>query len=84
KKKGLAIKLLEDASESASSSDSEDKNMWVLNIRNAGTGTPDGLRKRPKCDISIEGVTITITADSGSPYTIVNEHVWLKKLKRTV
>ncbi|KAJ1131262.1 hypothetical protein NDU88_009601 [Pleurodeles waltl] len=84
KKKGTAIKLLEDASESASSSDSEDKNMWVLNIRNAGTGTPDGLRKRPKCDISIEGVTITITADSGSPYTIVNEQVWFKKLRRTV
>ncbi|KAJ1101134.1 hypothetical protein NDU88_006206 [Pleurodeles waltl] len=77
-------KLLEDATESASSSDSEDKNMWVLNIRNAGTGMPEGQRKRPKWDISIEGATITITGDSGSPNTIVNEQVWLKKLKRTV
>ncbi|KAJ1198402.1 hypothetical protein NDU88_002243 [Pleurodeles waltl] len=47
----------------------EDGN-FILNITDAET------KGKPMCDMEIGGIPITMYADSGSPFTIVNEEVW--------
>ncbi|KAJ1218673.1 hypothetical protein NDU88_006250 [Pleurodeles waltl] len=49
----------------------EDKNL-ILNITEVNT------KGKLICDLKIGGVPITMYADSGSPFTIVNEDVWNK------
>ncbi|KAJ1107452.1 hypothetical protein NDU88_004842 [Pleurodeles waltl] len=49
----------------------EDKS-FILNITEVNT------KEKPICNMEIGGVPVTMYADSGSPFTIVNEDVWNK------
>ncbi|KAJ1187386.1 hypothetical protein NDU88_004162 [Pleurodeles waltl] len=53
---------------SESKEDTEDGN-FILNITDTET------KGKPMCDMEIGGIPITMYADSGSPFTIVNEEV---------
>lgn len=86
RKNPRTVKVVEEfETESQDASDEDDTNMFILNIEeeqidNVNENSTTKTRK-PICSMTIGGVAISIVADSGSPYTIVNKKTWDEKFK---
>lgn len=80
KKKNNRVNCIE---QNSSEDDESDSVSFVLHIKG-----PEGtilnidnhvVKKKPLCNMVIGGIEIQMYADSGSPYSIINEKVWKSK-----